>query len=68
MSDKMITLSFSKEYQKPVEMKDKKMGFMKWGVKNDYPFFLIDMLNGSAWHQGIGRNKTFALNRITKPQ
>lgn len=59
MSDKMITLSFSKEYQKPVEMKDKKMGFMKWGVKNDYPFFLIDMLNGSAWHQGIVRNKTF---------
>ena len=55
----MITLSFSKEYQKPVEMKDKKMGFMKWGVKNDYPFFLIDMLNGSAWHQGIVRNKTF---------
>jgi hypothetical protein len=59
MSDKMITLSFSKEYQKPVEMKDKKMGFMKWGVKNDYPFFLIDMLNGSAWHQGIVKNKTF---------
>ncbi len=55
----MITLSFSKEYQKPVEMKDKKMGFMKWGVKNDYPFFLIDMLNGSAWHQGIVKNKTF---------
>jgi hypothetical protein len=59
MSDKMITLSFSKEYQKPVEMKDKKMGFMKWGIKNDYPFFLIDMLNGSAWHQGIVKNKTF---------
>lgn len=59
MSDKMITLSFSKEYQKPVEMKDKKMGFIKWGVKNDYPFFLIDMLNGSAWHQGIVKNKTF---------
>ncbi len=55
----MITLSFSKEYQKPVEMKDKKMGFMKWGIKNDYPFFLIDMLNGSAWHQGIVKNKTF---------
>ena len=59
MSDKLLTLSFSKEYQKPVEMKDKKMGFMKWGVKNDYPFFLIELLNGSAWHQGIIRSKTF---------
>jgi len=59
MSDKMITLSFSKEYQKPVEMKDKKMGFTKWGLKNDYPFFLIELLNGSAWHQGIIKSKTF---------
>lgn len=59
MSDKLLTLSFSKEYQKPVEMKDKKMGFMKWGVKNDYPFFLIELLNGSAWHQGIIKSKTF---------
>jgi hypothetical protein len=59
MSDKLLTLSFSKEFQKPVEMKDKKMGFMKWGVKNDYPFFLIELLNGSAWHQGIIRSKTF---------
>ena len=55
----MITLSFSKEYQKPVEMKDKKMGFTKWGLKNDYPFFLIELLNGSAWHQGIIKSKTF---------
>jgi hypothetical protein len=59
MSDKLLTLSFSKEYQKPVELKDKKTGVMKWGVKNDYPFFLIDLLNGSAWHQGIVKNKTF---------
>ena len=43
MSDKLLTLSFSKEFQKPVEMKDKKMGFMKWGIKNDYPFFLIEL-------------------------
>ena len=59
MSDKLFTLSFSKEYQKPVELKDKKMGFMKWGVRNDYPFFLIDLINGSAWHQGIIKSKTF---------
>ncbi len=55
----MITLSFSKEYQKPTEMKDKKTGIMNWGRKNDYPFFLIELLNGSAWHQGIVKNKTF---------
>ena len=59
MSDKMFTLSFSKEYQKPLEIKDKKTGVMKWGARNDYPFFLIDLLNGSAWHQGIIRSKTF---------
>jgi len=59
MSDKMFTLSFSKEYQKPLEMKDKKTGVMKWGARNDYPFFLIDLLNGSAWHQGIIKSKTF---------
>jgi hypothetical protein len=59
MSDKMFTLSFSKEYQKPVEMKDKKTGIMNWGRKNDYPFFLIELLNGSAWHQGIIKSKTF---------
>ena len=55
----MFTLSFSKEYQKPIEIKDKKTGVMKWGARNDYPFFLIDLLNGSAWHQGIIRSKTF---------
>ena len=32
---------------------------MKWGKKNDYPFFLIEMLQGSAWHQGILKNKTY---------
>lgn len=34
------------------------MGFVKWGKKNDYPFFLVDLYNGSAYHQGIIKNKT----------
>jgi hypothetical protein len=49
----------SKQYVKPVEQKDKHRGFIKWGLKNDYPFFLIELLQGSAWHQGILKNKTF---------
>ena len=57
--NKLTTISFSKEYQKPIEEKDRQRGFMKWGKKNDYPFFLIEMLQGSAWHQGILKNKTY---------
>jgi len=57
--NKLTTLSFSKEYQKPIEEKDRQKGFIKWGKKNDYPFFLIEMLQGSAWHQGILKNKTY---------
>lgn len=52
----------SKQYVKPIEQKDKQRGFMKWGVKNDYPFFLIELLHGSAWHQGILKNKTFYIS------
>ena len=57
--NKLTTISFSREYQKPVEEKDRQRGFIKWGKKNDYPFFLIEMLQGSAWHQGIIKNKTY---------
>lgn len=37
---------------------DKSTGLVKWGKKNDYPYFLIDLYNGSAWHQGIIKGKT----------
>lgn len=57
--NKLTSISFSKEYQKPIEEKDRQKGFIKWGKKNDYPFFLIEMLQGSAWHQGIIKNKTY---------
>ena len=57
MSSQM-TFSNSKGLPQPNETYDKKGGFIKWGDKNDYPFYLIDMYNGSAWHQGIIRTKT----------
>ena len=57
----MTSLSFRKEFVKPDEEKDRSLGFVKWGKKNDYPYFLIDLFNGSAWHQGIVRTKTFTL-------
>ena len=55
----MTSLSFRKEFIKPDEEKDRALGFIKWGKKNDYPYFLIDLFNGSAWHQGIVKTKTF---------
>jgi hypothetical protein len=59
MNNKITSLSFRKEFIKPEEEKDRSLGFVKWGKKNDYPFFLIDLYNGSAYHQGILKNKTF---------
>ena len=59
MNNKITSLSFRKEFIKPEEEKDRSLGFTKWGKKNDYQFFLIDLYNGSAYHQGIIKNKTF---------
>lgn len=55
----ITSISFSKKFILPTEEKDRSRGFMKWGKKNDYPFYLIELLQGSAWHQGIIKNKTF---------
>ena len=55
----MTSLSFRKDFIKPDEEKDRALGFIKWGKKNDYPYFLVDLFNGSAWHQGIIKTKTF---------
>lgn len=57
--NRLTSISFSRDYQRPIEEKDRQKGFMKWGKKNDYPFFLIELLQGSAWHQGILKNKTY---------
>jgi hypothetical protein len=52
------SMSFRKDFVLPIEEQDRMLGFIKWGKKNDYPYFLIDLYNGSAWHQGIIKNKT----------
>ena len=56
---KVLNVQFSKSFTVPVEELDKGQGFVKWGKKNDYPFFIIDLLHGSAWHQGIIKNKSY---------
>tara|TARA_R110001606_G_scaffold56821_2_gene137668 strand:+ start:3117 stop:4880 length:1764 start_codon:yes stop_codon:yes gene_type:complete len=60
MSKKIQAIGFnsSKGLPKPVEKLDKRENIIKWGEKNDYPFYLIEMFNGSAWHQGIIKTKT----------
>ena len=58
MNNKITSISFRKDFQRPEEEKDRSMGFVKWGKKNDYPFFLVELYNGSAYHQGIIKNKT----------
>ena len=57
--NKIESMSFRKDFVLPVEEQDRMLGFIKWGKKNDYPYFLIDLYNGSAWHQGIIKNKTY---------
>jgi hypothetical protein len=59
---KVLNVQFSKSFTVPTEELDKGQGFIKWGKKNDYPFFLIDLLHGSAWHQGIIKNKTYYIS------
>lgn len=53
----MTSLSFKKDYIKPDEERDRSYDFIKWGKKNDYNYFLVDLYNGSSWHQGIIKNK-----------
>lgn len=48
--------SFAKVAPKPIEEKDTK-GFIKWGKKNDFPFYLNDLFEGSPIHGGIVKNK-----------
>lgn len=57
--NKLESMSFRKDFVLPIEEQDRMLGFIKWGKKNDYPYFLVDLFNGSAWHQGIIKNKTY---------
>ena len=61
MSNKITATGFSsnKGLPAPEEKAVRGQEYTSWGSKNDYPFFLIDMFNGSAWHQGILNTKTY---------
>jgi len=61
MSKKIMATGFSNSKKLPEakETYDKKLGFQKWGLDNQYPFYLVDMYNGSAWHQGIIKTKSY---------
>ena len=61
MSKKIMATGFSNSKKLPEakEIYDKKLGFQKWGLDNQYPFYLVDLYNGSAWHQGIVKTKTY---------
>lgn len=49
-------INFAKNMAKPTEEKDRG-GFIKWGKKNDWPFFLNELREGSPIHGGIVKNK-----------
>jgi hypothetical protein len=57
-NNKIFNVSFGKHRQEvtSVEEVDRK-GWVKWGKKNDYPQFLIELLNSSPLHQGIINGK-----------
>lgn len=57
--NRAIGFSSSKGLPKATENKDKKLNIIKWGEKNDYPFFEVEMYHGSAWHQGIINAKRY---------
>jgi len=59
--NKILASGFSQTKKIPEgkEVLDKKHGFQKWGTDNQYPYFLIDLYNGSAWNQGIIKTKTY---------
>ena len=59
---KVLGFSKSQGLPEPKESIEKRGDYIKWGQKNDYPFYLIDMFNGSAWHQGIIKSKTFYIS------
>lgn len=52
-----VNFGKAKEIPSSKESEDKKKGLVKWGNNNLYPEFLIELFEGSAWHQGIIKSK-----------
>lgn len=45
--------------ESPLFKEDKAKGWINYGAKNDYPEFLLDLLQGSALHNGIVMGKSY---------
>ena len=55
-----ISLSAKKSIIPEAEERlNRSRGWVNWGVKNDYPYFLIDLYDGSAWNQGLIKSKSY---------
>jgi hypothetical protein len=59
MSKVLVETVFSNASKIPTstESKDRSRGIIKWGDKNDYPLYLVDLRNEAATHGGIIRGK-----------
>lgn len=57
MNNRIIGIDFAKVMPNAIEEVDNTKGFVKWGKKNDYPFYLNELLTGSPTHGGIVKNK-----------
>lgn len=55
LANKFVSI---KPMPKNEEVLNRNTGFVKWGKKDDYGYRLLDLYNGSAWHQGIIKGKT----------
>jgi len=61
MGKKIMATGFSNSKKLPEakESYDKKLHFQRWGLDNQFPYHIVDLYNGSAWHQGIIKTKTY---------
>jgi hypothetical protein len=51
--NKLESMSFRKDFVLPIEEQDRMLGFIKWGKKNDYPYFLVDLFNSNQLKRQI---------------
>jgi hypothetical protein len=56
MNEQYYVVQFA-EAKQPEYRENKGEGYMNYGVKNDYPNYLVDLFNKSAKHNAIVRNK-----------
>ena len=59
--NKFESMSFRKDFLLPIEEQDRMLGFIKWGKKNDYPYFLVDLYKAI-----FSRIKILMIKRVCK--